>query len=84
MNSKLGALAGYSVRFEDCTSKETRIKYVTDGMLFREILLDPLLNKYGVIMIDEAHERSLYTVQKRREAMLSFCPLKAEYTQVIN
>ncbi|KAI8836370.1 P-loop containing nucleoside triphosphate hydrolase protein [Chytridium lagenaria] len=59
--SKVGDAVGYSVRFEDCSSRETRIKYVTDGVLFREILLDPLLNKYGVIMIDEAHERSLYT-----------------------
>jgi ATP-dependent RNA helicase DDX35 len=53
---------GYSVRFDDCTHPNmTRIKYMTDGMLFRETLQDPLLSRYSVIMIDEAHERSLYT-----------------------
>ncbi|CAG8576913.1 4771_t:CDS:10 [Diversispora eburnea] len=62
MNVKLGDEVGYSIRFEDCTDPvKTRIKYMTDGMLFREIFLDPLLTKYSVIMIDEAHERSLYT-----------------------
>lgn len=61
MQSKLGDLVGYTVRFDDCTSKETKIKYMTDGMLFRETMSDPLLSKYSVIMIDEAHERSLAT-----------------------
>ncbi|GAB5587907.1 hypothetical protein Unana1_02807 [Umbelopsis nana] len=58
---KLGDKVGYTIRFEDVTSKDTRIKYMTDGMLFRETLNDPLLKDYSVIMIDEAHERSLYT-----------------------
>ncbi|KAG8686482.1 hypothetical protein FRC09_014104, partial [Ceratobasidium sp. 395] len=53
---------GYTIRFEDVSDKSrTRIKYLTDGMLFRETMLDPLLSKYSVIMIDEAHERSIYT-----------------------
>lgn len=57
---QLGQEVGYSVRFDDCTSAITRIKYVTDGMLLREATLsDPLLSNYSVIMIDEAHERSL-------------------------
>ncbi|KAJ8592580.1 P-loop containing nucleoside triphosphate hydrolase protein [Rhizopogon salebrosus TDB-379] len=58
----LGDEVGYTIRFEDVSDKKrTRICYMTDGMLFRETLIDPLLSRYSVIMIDEAHERSLYT-----------------------
>lgn len=39
----------------------TRIKYMTDGMLFRECMRDPLLSRYSVVMVDEAHERGAYT-----------------------
>jgi ATP-dependent RNA helicase DDX35 len=52
---------GYSIRFEDLTSSTTRIKFLTDGLLLREALVDPLLSRYSVIMVDEAHERSLST-----------------------
>ncbi|EDN03097.1 ATP-dependent RNA helicase DHX8 [Histoplasma capsulatum] len=58
---RLGAEVGYTIRFEDCTSPETKIKYMTDGILQREILLDPDLKKYSVIMLDEAHERTIST-----------------------
>lgn len=58
---RLGAEVGYTIRFEDCTSPDTKIKYMTDGMLQREILLDPDLKKYSVIMLDEAHERTIAT-----------------------
>ena len=58
---KLGNEVGYTIRFEDCTSPDTRIKYMTDGILQREILLDPMLNKYSCIMLDEAHERTIAT-----------------------
>jgi len=63
MQVRLGLEVGYTIRFEDCTDPggRTRIKFMTDGMLFREALMDPLLSKYSVIMLDEAHERSLYT-----------------------
>ncbi|WVW83262.1 hypothetical protein I302_105281 [Kwoniella bestiolae CBS 10118] len=62
VGSVLGDEVGYSIRFEDLSSStRTRIKYLTDGMLFRETMLDPLLSKYSVIMIDEAHERGAYT-----------------------
>ncbi|GAA5965435.1 hypothetical protein JCM21900_001889 [Sporobolomyces salmonicolor] len=57
----LGDEVGYSVRFEALSTPETKILYLTDGMLFREILLDPLLSRYSVVMVDEAHERSTYT-----------------------
>ncbi len=61
MNSQLGEIVGYSVRFEDTTTNTTKIKYVTDGLLLREALLDPLLRRYSIIMIDEAHERTIST-----------------------
>lgn len=58
---RLGEEVGYSIRFEDCTSAETEIKYMTDGMLLREVLTDPDLSNYSVIMLDEAHERTIAT-----------------------
>ncbi|KAL7753895.1 hypothetical protein RI367_000827 [Sorochytrium milnesiophthora] len=62
MRVPLGEEVGYTIRFEDKSNPATtRIKYMTDGMLFREMMVDPLLQRYSVIMIDEAHERSLYT-----------------------
>ena len=61
MGKKLGNEVGYSIRFEDCTSERTRIKYMTDGMLLREFLLDPSLEGYNVVIVDEAHERTLHT-----------------------
>ena len=61
MQVKLGHEVGYSIRFEDCTSDKTIIKYMTDGMLLREFMIDPELSDYSVIMIDEAHERTLHT-----------------------
>lgn len=61
MGTKLGHAVGYSIRFEDCTSEGTIIKYMTDGMLLREILDDPTLSKYSVLIVDEAHERTLHT-----------------------
>ncbi|CAB03845.1 putative pre-mRNA-splicing factor ATP-dependent RNA helicase mog-4 [Caenorhabditis elegans] len=58
---KLGTQVGYSIRFEDCTSEKTVLKYMTDGMLLREFLNEPDLASYSVMMIDEAHERTLHT-----------------------
>ncbi|XP_010165678.1 probable ATP-dependent RNA helicase DHX35, partial [Antrostomus carolinensis] len=72
----LGHEVGYCIRFDDCTDPQaTRIKFLTDGMLVREMMADPLLTRYSVLMLDEAHERTLYTdiaigllkkVQKKR------------------
>ena len=52
-------LVGYKMRFEDKTDQSTKIKIMTDGILLQEMKLDPWLSKYSVIMVDEAHERSL-------------------------
>ncbi|CAH2222948.1 ATP-dependent RNA helicase DHX33 [Pelobates cultripes] len=82
--TELSKLVGYTVRFEDATSEETKIKFLTDGMLLREAIGDPLLRKYSVIILDEAHERTVHTdvlfgvvkaaQKKRRE--LGKLPLK--------
>ena len=61
MGCRLGEEVGYSIRFEDLTSAKTRVKFLTDGLLLREALADPLLSRYSAIMIDEVHERSLST-----------------------
>ncbi|EIE20207.1 putative DEAH [Coccomyxa subellipsoidea C-169] len=74
--SPLGQAVGYGIRFEDVsTPGTTQIRFCTDGVLLQEMLQDPLLTAYSVIMVDEAHERSLATdtllgllkkVQRRR------------------
>lgn len=62
MHCELGDRVGYSIRFEDCvTPGRTQIKYLTEGLLIREMMRDPLLNDYSVIMVDETHERTMYT-----------------------
>lgn len=61
MEVNLGALVGYAIRFEDCTSKDTKIKYMTDGILLREAMTEPDLDQYSCIIMDEAHERALNT-----------------------
>jgi len=77
MGCKLGGLVGYAIRFEDCTTPETKIKcgllfvlesswssfltVMTDGVLLRESLNEGDLDRYSVVILDEAHERSLST-----------------------
>jgi pre-mRNA-splicing factor ATP-dependent RNA helicase DHX38/PRP16 len=80
MEVKLGGTVGYAIRFEDCTSKETVIKYMTDGVLLRESLNESDLDRYSCIIMDEAHERALNTdvlmglfkkiLQRRRDLKL--------------
>lgn len=61
MGVELGQEVGYAIRFEDCTSRATEIKYMTDGVLLRESLVESDLDKYSCIIMDEAHERALNT-----------------------
>ncbi|KAK4876670.1 hypothetical protein RN001_009176 [Aquatica leii] len=61
MGTQLGDEVGYAIRFEDCTSENTVIKYMTDGILLRESLREAELDHYSAIIMDEAHERSLST-----------------------
>ncbi|KAK1250108.1 hypothetical protein MKX08_010111 [Trichoderma sp. CBMAI-0020] len=80
MEVKLGSTVGYAIRFEDCTSNDTVIKYLTDGILLRESLNEPDLDRYSCIIMDEAHERALNTdilmglfkkiLQRRRDLKL--------------
>lgn len=81
MDVRLGQEVGYSIRFEDNTSDKTIIKYMTDGMLLREFLNEPTLEAYSVMIIDEAHERTLHTdvlfglVKDIAKVLGTACPL---------
>ncbi|MBN2875359.1 MAG: DEAD/DEAH box helicase, partial [Spirochaetales bacterium] len=59
LGAPMPGLIGYKMRFEDKTNQATRIKIMTDGILLQEMKLDPAMSRYSVIMVDEAHERSL-------------------------
>ena len=61
MDVELGEEVGYTIRFEDKTSQKTKLRYMTDGMLLREALKDPCLERYTCVILDEAHERTLNT-----------------------
>ena len=61
MRCKIGSIVGYSVRFEECFDSKTKIKFVTEGLLVKEWLLNPQLKNYSTLIIDEAHERSSNT-----------------------
>lgn len=61
LDVKLGEEVGYSVRFDNCTSEKTMLKYMTDGQLLRECMHDNDMSRYACIIIDEAHERTLAT-----------------------
>jgi pre-mRNA-splicing factor ATP-dependent RNA helicase DHX15/PRP43 len=61
MDVVLGEEVGYNIRFEDKSGPKTVLKYLTDGMLLREAMNDPLLEKYQIVILDEAHERTLNT-----------------------
>lgn len=90
--SQLGNQVGYSIRFDECFSREkTKIKFMTEGILIREMMGDPLLNTYSVIILDEAHERTVSTdilmgllkkvLRKRKDLriIISSATVDAEY-----
>lgn len=69
---ELGTEVGYAIRFDDVTSNATRIKVMTDGLLLQEVRTDRDFSRYGVVMVDEAHERSLnidFTLGLLRDAL---------------
>ena len=89
---RLGAAVGYSIRFDECFSREyTKIKFITEGILVREMLGDPLLSQYSVLVLDEVHERTaqidiimglLKKIMKRRrdlKIIISSATVDAEY-----
>jgi ATP-dependent helicase HrpA len=59
LETALGEVIGYQVRFTDRTSKTSRVKLMTDGILLAELQRDRMLHRYDTLIIDEAHERSL-------------------------
>jgi ATP-dependent helicase HrpA len=59
LECELGREVGYQIRFEDRSSRETWVKFMTDGILLAKVQNDPLLDGYDTLIIDEAHERSL-------------------------
>ncbi|MEY2529797.1 MAG: ATP-dependent helicase HrpB [Verrucomicrobiota bacterium] len=58
--SRLGDEVGYQIRFENVTSDRTRIRFVTEGILLRQLIQDPQLSGISAILFDEFHERHLY------------------------
>ena len=95
VGTQLGQAVGYTIRFDDKTSHETAIKFVTDGMLLREATLaDPLLSRYSVIMIDEAHELNCNTevllgvmkkiMRKRKDLRVIVCSATIDAEAFLN
>ncbi|KAF0990167.1 hypothetical protein HZS_7735 [Henneguya salminicola] len=93
MSSEIGDLCGYSIRFDDCSTPGVtklrvlmfffRSKFMTDGFLVREMMRDPLLSQYSVIIVDEAHERTIHTdivlgLLKKLRLIVSSATINAE------
>lgn len=91
MFTKLGDIVGYKIRFDDTTTSNTKIKFMTDGILLREAITDPYLSNYSVIILDEVHERTIQTdilfgivkraqrlrsLKRQLESKSGFSPLK--------
>lgn len=93
LNSLIGKTVGYTIRFKDVSDNdETMIKFVTEGLLIREMIVDPLLSKYSVIMVDEVHERNLHCdillgllrclMKKRTDLKLIICSATLNIGQI--
>ncbi|KAK7083978.1 ATPdependent RNA helicase [Halocaridina rubra] len=94
-NVILGKEVGYSIRFDECsTPGVTQIKYMTEGLLVREMMADPLLRQYSVVLLDEVHERTLYTdiilglmkkiLRKRKDLRLIVCSATIDADHLFN
>jgi ATP-dependent RNA helicase DHX37/DHR1 len=71
-----GQLVGYQIRFDSSTvGPDTRIKFMTDGILLKEVAQDLLLRKYRVVILDEAHERNMNTDVLLGERVTAICSL---------
>jgi pre-mRNA-splicing factor ATP-dependent RNA helicase DHX15/PRP43 len=83
MDVKLGEEVGYSIRFDDVTGPKTILKYMTDGMLLREAMSDPMLSRYTCIILDEAHERTLATdiMMGLMKDVVSHCSTDSRYAE---
>ncbi|KOX74136.1 putative ATP-dependent RNA helicase DHX35 [Melipona quadrifasciata] len=91
-NCILGTEVGYSIRFDNYTDETTKIKYMTEGILLRELMSDPLLTNYSVIVVDEVHERTLLTdiimgllkkiIRKRRSLRIVVCSATVDAEQL--
>ncbi|XP_076750371.1 putative ATP-dependent RNA helicase DHX35 isoform X2 [Xylocopa sonorina] len=88
----LGTEVGYSIRFDNYTDETTKIKYMTEGILLRELMSDPLLTSYSVIVVDEVHERTLLTdiimgllkkiIRKRKSLRIVVCSATVDAEQL--
>lgn len=91
-NCILGTEVGYSIRFDNYIDETTKIKYMTEGILLRELMSDPLLTSYSVVVIDEVHERTLLTdiimgllkkiIRKRKSLRVVVCSATVDAEQL--
>jgi HrpA-like RNA helicase len=94
LNLTLGKEIGYSVRFDYNYTNETKVKFLTEGMFIRELLMDPLLNSYNLILIDDCHERTINAelifgfikkvFKKRKDLKIVISSATLDYSSYLN